>query len=217
MLISFLPVSKLRSVKYFFPSFLSLQEIFTSKDLAEKVSAHTTPTCTHSKLHQIYWQTRGASWTLTRKFLPPTTQRQGGQERHTRCRSPNENNALQPSTEESRICSCLPFPSSLPPLAARGMIYTSLRAAPQWGRSCCLLILSFTYNRRVQFTNRIQNSRRFIMSLLRAITNAAGRLPWLPLCRLLPGLRRSSGLPPETRACRTTETKASSRIFCQFY
>lgn len=158
MLISFLPVSKLRSVKYFFPSFLSLQEIFTSKDLAEKVSAHTTPTCTHSTLHQIYWQTRGASWTLMRKFLPPTTQRQGGQ-------------------EESRICSCLPFPSSLPPLAARGMIYTSLRAAPQWGRSCCLLILSFTYNRRVQFTNRIQNSRRFIMSLLRAITNAAGRLP----------------------------------------
>lgn len=40
---------------------------------------------------------------------------------------------LQTSTQESGICTSLSFPSSLPPLAARGMIYTSLRAAPQWG------------------------------------------------------------------------------------
>lgn len=40
---------------------------------------------------------------------------------------------LQTSTEESRVCTSLSFPSLLPPLTARGMIYTSLRSAPQWG------------------------------------------------------------------------------------
>lgn len=60
------------------------------------------------------------------------------------------------------------------------------------GSCCCLLILSFTYNRHVLFTNRIQNSRCFIMSLLCVLTNAAGRLPWLPQCRLLPRLERTA-------------------------
>lgn len=61
------------------------------------------------------------------------------------------------------------------------------------GRCCCLLILSFTYNRQVLFTNRKQSSRCFIMSLLCVLTNAAGCLPRLaPLCRLLPGLERTA-------------------------
>lgn len=60
------------------------------------------------------------------------------------------------------------------------------------GSCLCLLILSPTYNSHVLFTNRIQNSRRIIMLLLRVLTNAEGCLPWLQQCRLLPVLERAA-------------------------
>lgn len=89
------------------------------------------------------------------------------------------------------------------------------------GRCCCLLILSFTYNRQVLFTNRKQSSRCFIMSLLCVLTNAAGRLPWLaPLCRLLPGLERAAR--PATGGTRLQRNKSdflisSSVVFFLLY
>lgn len=79
-------------------------------------------------------------------------------------------------------------------LTDSGLIYTSL-CAISVGSCCCLLILSFTYNRHVLFTNRIQNSRRFIMLLLCVLTNAAGCKLWLPQCRLLPVLEHTA-CPP---------------------
>lgn len=101
------------------------------------------------------------------------------------------------------ICACYlllrktgstpPCPSS--PRSLAGCPWNDLHLVTHFASvgSChCLLILSFTYNRRVLFTNRIQNSRCFIMSLRCVLTNAAGRLPWLPLCRLLPGLWRTA-------------------------
>lgn len=70
-----------------------------------------------------------------------------------------------------------PFPPSLFP-AKRSRCDLQLVMRPfSVGRCCRLLILSFTYNRQVLFTNRKQSSRRFIMSLLCVFTNAAGRLP----------------------------------------
>lgn len=72
---------------------------------------------------------------------------------------------------------------------------TDLHLIIRWvsvGSCFCLLILSFTYNRHVLFTNRIQNSRRFIMLLRCVLTNAGCRLRWLPQCRLLPGLEHAA-------------------------
>lgn len=89
------------------------------------------------------------------------------------------------------------------------------------GRCCCLLILSFTYNRQVLFTNRKQSSRCFIMSLLCVLTNVAGRLPWLtPLYRLFPGLERAAR--PATGGTRLQRNKSdflirSSDIFFLLY
>lgn len=134
---------------------------------------------------------------LQRKFPPPTTQRRGGQECCTRSRSPNENTLWRPYVPANfhrgkQDLHILVLPLLAPSAGCPWNDLHLITCGASVGSCCCLLILSFTYNRRVLFTNRIQNSRCFIMSLLCVITNAAGRLLWLPLCRLLPGLRRAA-------------------------
>lgn len=90
---------------------------------------------------------------------------------------------------------------------------TDLHLIIHWvsvGSCFCLLILSFTYNRHVLFTNRIQNSRRFIMLLRCVLTNAGSRLHWLTQCRLLPRLEHTAC--PATRGTHThtfNETKVT--------
>lgn len=194
MSISFLPVNRSTSLK---DLFLSFQEIFTSKDLADKVSAHSTPTCTHIRCTHRQTVTATHDGGRRGNFRLPQPKDEEARsavpaaEALIRARH-GGHTCLQTSAEESRICTAMSFPSSLPPLGSPWNDLHLITCGASVGSCCCLLILSFTYNRHVLFTNRIQNSRCFIMSLLCVITNAAGRLPWLPLCRLLPGLRRAA-------------------------
>lgn len=72
-----------------------------------------------------------------KKVPPPTTQRRG-REHSTRFRSPNKNTLQRLYVHANfyrgnRDLRILVLLLLAPSLAARGMIYTSLRAAPQWG------------------------------------------------------------------------------------
>lgn len=198
MSVSFLHVDK---------GFISVISLF-SGDFHIQGSGRESKCIFHTHVHTPYTipdllaGCHDCSWRPSqRKFPPPTTQRQGGQERYTRCTSSKENMLWRPYVPANFHCtgmcrstgSAHPCPSS--PHSLRWLPvewFTPHYVRRLSGSCCCLLILSFTYNRRVLFTNRIQNIRYFIMSLLCVITNAAGRLPWLPLCRLLPGLRHTA-------------------------
>ena len=119
--------------------------------------------------------------------------------------------------ERNSICFLLP-PSLPPSSEPADWPRTDLHLIMHWvsvGSCCCLLILSFTYYRNVLFTNRKRSSRRFIMSLLCVLTNAAGCLPWLPPCRLLPGLEAHSS-PGRWEHRLVKKTKVTFRLFCGF-
>lgn len=91
--------------------------------------------------------------------------------------------------------SLFPRPA-LPPSIARWLTeeWFTAHYAPSLGGE---LLLPINFVIHLQWacsvhTNRIQNSRCFIMLLQCVLTNAAGCLPWLPQCRLLPGLESTA-------------------------
>lgn len=107
-------------------------------------SKHTFNTHTHTHytaISDLLGVSQAATVTLdvsSRKKVPPPTTERRGQEHSTRFRSPNKNTLQRlyvhanfyRGNQDLRI---LVLPLLAPSLAARGMIYTSLRAAPQWG------------------------------------------------------------------------------------
>lgn len=105
-------------------------------------SKHTINTHTHyTAVSDLLGVTQAATVTLDgppRKKVPlPTTQSQG-REHSTRFRSPNKNTLQRLYVHANfyrgnRDLRILVLPLLASSLAARGMIYTSLRAAPQWG------------------------------------------------------------------------------------